>query len=38
MPILGVCVVIFIAWVNIKYWNNTLAETPDWASKIMFNK
>ena len=33
----SVGVVVFIAWVNVKYWNTDKINIPDWASKIMFH-
>lgn len=33
----SLAVVVFIAWINIKYWNEPKAGIPDWASKIMFH-
>ena len=37
LPIAALGVVVFIAWVNIKYWNSASVNIPDWASKIMMH-
>ena len=36
-PIAAVGVIVFIAWVNIKYWDSAAINIPDWASKIMMH-
>ena len=37
LPIAVVGVIVFITWVNVKYWNSDPINIPDWASKIMFH-